>query len=413
MLTNDAAAKHHVTARFRAAARSALLSALLAAAAVAAHAQTPKPAGPPPSVTVVQVVAKDVAPAQTFVGRVTAINVVQIVPRVTAFVDDVPVQQGSDVKAGDVLYRLDESQYAAAMKAAQAQLDGVTAALRQSQLAYERAAHLTQRNVETQANLDQAQATRDQSQANVQAAQANLVQAQLNLTYCTITSPIDGRIGAVTVTKGNLVTPSTPPLATVNQLDPIRVVFSVSDRAVVSAQQREGQTAARIAEGLSVSLVLPDGSAYPQSGRVAFLGNQVDQGTGTVTVYADFANPQELLLPGGFVTVEVRRATPEERPLVPVQSVQLQQSGSSVLVVGPDNKVQERPVQLGRQIEQNYVVMNGLLGGERVIVEGMQKVHPGEIVKPVEGGSAATQDAVTTGIGASGSSDSGNAGASR
>lgn len=363
-----------------------------------ARAQTSQPAGPPPSVGVATVVVKDVAPAETFIGRVIAIEAVQIVPRVTAFVQDVPVQQGSDVKAGDVLYQLDPSQYAAAVQAAQAQLASANAALRQAQFAYERAAHLTKQSVETRANLDQAQATRDQNQANVEAAQANLRQAELNLSYCTIKSPIAGRIGAVTLTTGNLVTPSTPPLATVNQLDPIRVVFSVSDRLIVSAQQREDKSATHIAQGLTVNLELPDGSPYPQAGRIAFLGNDVDQGTGTVSVYADFANPRELLLPGGFVTVDVRRATPEQRPLVPVAAVQRQQSGTFVLAVGADNKVNQRPVQLGRQIGQDYVVTNGLSGGESVIVEGVQKVHPGEAVKPVENSPSASA-AATTGFG--------------
>lgn len=380
---------------------------LIAPASPVARAQAAPSANPPPSVGVVPVVVKDVAPAHTFVGRVTAIQAVQIVPRVTAFVEDIPVNQGSHVKTGDVLYRLEDAQYTAAVKAAQAQLASANAALRQSQLAYERASRLTVQNVETQANLDQAQATRDQNQASVNAAQANLAQAELNLSYTTIKSPIDGRIGAVSLTKGNLVTPSTPPLATVNQLDPIRVLFSVSDREIVSAQQQRGESAARIAQGLSVNIVLPDGSAYPETGRIAFLGNQVDQATGTVGVYADFANPRELLLPGGFVTVEVRRATPEERPLVPVAAVQLQQSGSFVLTVGANNKVAQTAVQLGRQVGQDYVVTSGLSGGERVIVEGVQKVHPGETVNPVDN-SAATQGAATTGSGQNGSAEDGS-----
>src|SRR5262249_11447105 len=144
---------------------------------------------------------------------------------------------------GDVLFRLEPTQYAAAVQAAQAQLASANAALRQSQLSYARTSQLAKRSVETQANLDQAQATRDQNQASVEAARANLEQANLNLSYATITSPIAGRIGAVNLTKGNLVTPSTPALATVNQLNPIRVVFSVSAGRLVSAQQRTGNSA--------------------------------------------------------------------------------------------------------------------------------------------------------------------------
>ncbi len=177
------------------------------------------------------------------------------------------------------------------MQAAQAQLDSANAALRQAQLAYDRAAQLNKQGFEAQANLDQATATRDQDQANVLGAQANLAQAALNLSYCTITSPIDGRLGAITLTKGNLVTPSTPALATINQLDPIRVVFSVSDRVLVGVEQSTGSNATQIAAGLVVGLILPDGSHYKQTGKISFLTNQVDPQTGTVSVYVDFPNP--------------------------------------------------------------------------------------------------------------------------
>jgi membrane fusion protein (multidrug efflux system) len=358
-----------------------------------------QPAAPRPSVTVASVEVKDIAPAQTFIGRVAAIQAVQVVPRITAFITDIPVSQGSDVKAGDVLFRLEQMQYEAAVQAAQAQLASANAALRQAQLNYQRISQLTQRSVETQANLEQAQATRDQDQANVQAANANLEQANLNLSYTTITSPIAGRIGAVSLTKGNLVTPSTPALATVNQLDPIRVVFSVSDRVIVSAQQRTGTSAARIADGLKVNLLLPDGSKYGETGTISFLGNQVDPATGTVSVYADFPNARALLLPGAFVRVEVRRSTPQERPMVPVQAVQTQQSGSFVLTVGPDDKVKQQPIELGQQIGQEFVATSGLSGGERVIIEGVQKVRPGEVVEPTTAPAQPAQGTTTTGSG--------------
>jgi membrane fusion protein (multidrug efflux system) len=187
------------------------------------------------------------------------------------------------------------------------------------------------------------------------------------------------------LTKGNLVTPSTGALATVNQLDPIREQFAVADRAIVTAEQKAGTSSARIAKGLVVYLNLPDGSAYRQTGKIAFLGNLVDPQTGTVLVYADFPNPNALLLPGSFVNVDVQRAQPQSQLLVAVQAVQTQQNGSYVLVVGPDNKVREQPVVLGAQIGQDYIVTQGLTAGERVIVEGVQKVQPGETVKPVPG----------------------------
>ena len=353
----------------------------LAPAAVSAEGAAAKT--PPPAVTVAPVEVKDVAPVYSFIGHVVAIQSVKVVPRVTAFIDQVAVKQGSDVKAGQVLFELQKAQYQAALQSAQAGLASAQAAYRLAQLAYSRAAQLNKRGFEAQANLDQAIATRQQDEANVLAAQAKVAQAKLDLGYCTITSPIAGRIGAVSLTKGNLVTPSTPALATVNQLDPIRVVFSVSDRVIASTKQKTGATQNEIAAGLVLHLKLSDGSKYNQKGKIAFIGNHVDPATGTVGVYADFANPQRLLLPGAYATVEVRRAKPQPRPLVPVAALQSDQAGSYVLLVGPDDKVRQQPVTLGRQVAQDYIVQKGLEGGERVIVAGVQKVRPGESVHPV------------------------------
>jgi membrane fusion protein, multidrug efflux system len=326
----------------------------------------------------------NVAPSHSFIGRVVAIQSVQIVPRVTAFIDAVPVKQGSNVKAGEIIYELQKSQYQAALLSAQAQLASAQAALKNDQVAYERAARLNQHGFAAESTLDTAIATRDQAQASVLSARAAIEQATLNLSYCSIRSPIDGRIGAVVLTKGNLVTPSTPALATINQLNPIRVVFSVADNKMIRAQQRTGHSQAEITKGVVVSLQLPDGSTFDHTGTIAFVGNQVDQRTGTVPIYADFANPQNLLLPGAFVSVSARRAKPEKRLLVPVAAVQTDQKGNYVLLVGAGNKVVQQPITTGEQIAQNFIVIKGLNAGERVIVVGVQKVRPGEVVNPTE-----------------------------
>ena len=389
------------TRRARAICRLVLSGLVAASSGASARA-----AAPPPAVTVAPVVVQNVAPVYTFIGRVVAINSVQIVPRVTAFIDSVPVKHGSEVKVGQVLIQLQKAQYQAALQSAQAQLASAKAALWQAQIAYQRAARLTPHGFETQANLDQALATRDQDQASVLSAEANLAQAQLNLSYTTITSQIAGQIGTITLSKGNLVTPSTPALATINQLDPIRVVFSVSYRVLVRAEQKTGTSQGRIASGLTVNLKLPDGAEYRHAGKIAFFNNQVNAQTGTVSIYADFPNPDHLLLPGAFVTVEVHRAKPQERPLVPVEAVQTSQSGSYVLVVGSDDKVVERPVTLGPQVAQNFVVEKGLTGGERVIVAGVQKVKPGETAHPVPASAAPAASAENGAPGAGIESDS-------
>ena len=361
-----------------------MLATLLAALVLPLGAVARSPT-PPPAVTVAPVMMQNVAPSQSYIGHIIAIQSVKIVPRVTAFIDSVPAQQGSVVKAGQVLFRLQTAQYRADLQSAQASLASARAGVANAKLAYQRAQRLSQQGFEAASTLDSDLATYQQDQASVLSAEASLAQAALNLSYCTITSPIAGQIGAVPLTKGNLVTPNTGALATVNQLDPIRVVFSVPYSAVVRAEQKiaAAPPAADSDPPIIVRLTLPDDTPYAETGKIAFKDNQVDTSTGTVSVYADFPNPDGLLLPGAYVSVVLRPVKPEERVLVPVQAVQIDQSGSYVLVVGPDHKVTQQPVTLGPQIAQNYVVEKGLTKGWSVIVTGIQKVRPGETVNAV------------------------------
>lgn len=352
-----------------------------------ADAQT---SAPPPAVIFVPVAVKDVAPVYSFIGRVMAIQSVAAVPRVTAFIDQVLVKDGTDVSAGQVLFKLQTAQYEAALQNAQSQLTSAQAALRLAQIAYARASQLANRGVESQATLDQATATRDQAQAAVVSAQAGVAQAGLNLSYCTISAPIRGRVGRVTLTKGNLVTPSTPALITINQLTPIRVVFAVSYRQMVTIESRAHAPGHPAAAKLSVQLKLPNGAVYDHPGAISFQSNQVDTATGTVNVYADFPNPDGLLLPGAYVTVDIRRAQPEERPMVPVEAVQTEERGSFVLLIGPDNKIKQQPVTLGPQIAQDFVVEKGVSAGDRIVVSGIQKARPGQLVNPVPAEAAPT-----------------------
>jgi membrane fusion protein, multidrug efflux system len=356
---------------------------------------------PPPSVIFAPVALKDVAPVYSFIGHVMAIQSVQAVPRVTAFIDNVLVKDGSDVSAGQVLFHLQKSQYEATLQSAQGQLASAQAALRLAQVAYGRASQLTSRGVEAQATLDQATATRDQAQASVVSAQASVAQAALNLSYCTISAPISGRVGRVTLTKGNLVTPSTPALITINELSPIRVVFAVSYRQMVTIESREHTPGHPAAAKLSVQLKLPNGAVYDHPGTIAFQTNQVDSATATVNVYADFPNPDALLLPGAYVTINIRRAAPEQRPMVPVEAVQTEEHGSFVLLIGPDNKIKQQPVTLGPQIAQDFVVEKGVAAGDRIVVSGIQKARPGELVHPVPAEPASTTPGQNSAPGAS------------
>jgi membrane fusion protein (multidrug efflux system) len=348
---------------------TALAALLLAAPAYALAA---------PSVLVTPVAEQNIAPAFSNIGHVVAIQSVKIVPRVNALINAVNFKQGSDVKTGQVLFTLQPQQYQAALQTAQANLASAQAALENAELVYARAADLRQSGFEAESSLDSASAIRNEDRSNVLSAEAGVTNAALNLSYCTITAPIDGRIGAVALTKGNLVTATTGTLATINQLDPIRVVFSVSaDSPILTAAQDDPSESQ-----FAISLDLPDGKPYPIKGRIAFLDNQVDSNTGTVNVYADFANPDGALLPGAYVNVATAAASAQQALLIPVAAVQTDQSSSFVLTVGPENKVAKQTVVLGEQIAQNYIVKSGITLGERVIVDGIQKVKIGQIVNP-------------------------------
>ncbi|WP_419758794.1 efflux RND transporter periplasmic adaptor subunit [Acidisoma sp.] len=375
--------------------RAAFVAVALAAVSIGVQARA---STPPPSVVVTPVVQSNVSTSLGYIGHVIAIQSVKLVPRVTAFIDQVTVKRGSDVKAGQVLFKLQTAQYQAALQTAEANLASAQAALANANVTYERALHLNNSGFSPTSTLDENLATRNEDQANILSATASIALAQLNLSYCTITAPIDGRIGDISLTKGNLVTPSTSALATINQLDPIRVVFAVSTDSplLYSTHSSVIQQDERGDPNFKVNLDLPNGKPYPQTGRIAFFDNQVDTGTGTVNIYADFPNPRGLLLPGAYVSVQVAPAKPKEALLVPVAAIQTDQNSSFVLVVGPDKKVTQQTVTIGDQIDQNYIVKSGLTVGQDVIVDGIQKVKVGSTVSVTYASPSQSNDSSAT-----------------
>lgn len=347
-----------------------------------AFAQTSQ--APLPVVTVATIQVEDVAPRIQFIGRVEAIQQVDVRARVNGFLDEVAFSEGQDVAAGDLLFVIEPDQYEAALSQAKAQQASAEANLANAQLTLDRRQQLYNTRTGTKADLDQATADRDAAAAALESAKASVRVAELNLSYTRITSPITGRIGKANITVGNVVGPSSDVLARVVQLDPIRVVFSVSERDFVTvAQQQEGATIEQIDAGFVPTLMLPNGTEYPGEGKIEFVGNEIDPATGTVPVRATFANPDRMLLPGGTLSVSVRPAESRRMPLVPIEAVQQSRDGKFVLVVGSDNQVEERPIRATQQVGQNWAVEDGLKAGERVIVEGLQKVRPGGQVQTV------------------------------
>jgi membrane fusion protein (multidrug efflux system) len=358
------------------------------------HAQAPSgpPQGPPPAVTVAPVQRQEITRSTEFVGRVDAIQSVSIQARVEGFLQQVAFKNGQDVHAGDLLYVIEPDQYQASLQSAQAQLQSAQASLTEAQRNLARNQTLRQRGNVAQATLDQAVQQRDTAAASVTAGQAAVKTAQLNLSYTRITSPIAGRIGATAVTIGNLVGPTSGVLARVVQLDPIRVIFSVNERDLLSLEQENaGVSQQQLSARFVPTLRLSDGKAYPESGKVDFVDNVVDPTTGTVVVHAVFANPQKLLLPGMLVTVLVRPEHPQESLVVPLDAVEQDRQGKFVLMVDNDNRVQQRRIEASGQFNQQWIVTAGLEEGEEVIVSGLQKVRPGQQVRPIPEGKPASQ----------------------
>jgi membrane fusion protein (multidrug efflux system) len=335
-----------------------------------------------PSVVVTTVTTRDVSRRQIYVGRVQAINTVQLTARVEGFLEQRDFAEGSYVKKGQTLFLIEQAAYKAAVEQSEADVEGNQAQQKNDQIEYERNKKLAETNDVTQATLDSSIATLDTAKANVKKANAALATSKLNLSYTEVRSPIDGRISAANVDVGNLVGPSTGTLATVVSMDPIYVTFYVAERDLIEARNAGFVKGTKVA--LTPYLQLADGSTYAHPGKLDYLGIQVEQTTDTIEVRAVFPNPEHVLIPGQFVNVTVKTDKKKTALVVPQVALQQDQGGYYVLVVGKNDKVQKRSVKLGQQVDSDWVVTEGLTKGERVIVGGIQKVTPGLLVNAVD-----------------------------
>ncbi|RAI58106.1 efflux RND transporter periplasmic adaptor subunit [Roseicella frigidaeris] len=336
---------------------------------------------PAPVVSVTPVAVENVAPGKDFLGRVEAINAVDIRSRVEGFLEARGFAEGQLVQQDQVLFQIESAGYEAALSAAQASLAAAQADLRDAEARFQRNQELRRSQTVSQASLEESLAARDRGRANVLSAEASLRQAELSLSYATIRSPIEGRIGHTSFAVGSLVSPSSGALARVVQVDPIRVVFSVSDQSILDF--RAGATEEQRKADFVPRLILSSGQAYPHPGQIEFLGNEFDPRTGTIPVRARFPNPEGILVPGQFATVSIQPATPRERPVVRLGAVQLDREGRFVLLVDDNDKVVLRRIRVGAQLGQDWVVEEGLQGGERLIVQGLQNARPGATVRAV------------------------------
>lgn len=334
---------------------------------------------PPPAVSVISVTSHQVTETGSFVGRIVAIDKVDVVARVPGFIEQRNFTEGQMVKTGDLLFRIEQDTYKATVDQQTANLAKAQATEVNANLQLQRAQVLVKSQNVPQATVDQLAAAEQSAQADVLQAQALLEQAKINLGYTEIRSPINGRIGLANFTVGNLVDPSSGKLATIVSQDPIYVTFQASEADVIIYRRRVATSADKDPH-VVIHIKLPDGTEYPHPGLTDFLDVQVQADTDTVTARAQVPNPDNVLTPGGIVGVSVERGKPRSVLLVPQSSVLLDQAGHYVMVVDDAKKVEQRRVTTGSEQGRSIEIDSGLKEGELVIVDGIQKVRPGQTV---------------------------------
>jgi membrane fusion protein (multidrug efflux system) len=338
-------------------------------------AQAQAAATPPPEVAVVTVAPERIAITNELPGRVEALRTAQVRARVPGIVQKRLFTEGTDVKAGDVLFRIDPASLQATLSNALAARARVEANLAQANLKVQRYRPLVETNAISRQEYDDALVAQKQARADLEAARATQQTATLNLGYATVTAPISGRIGRAQVTEGALVGQGeATPLATIQQLDPIYVNLTQSSSELLRLRQAmaAGKLKTMGRDQASVSLVAEDGTPYPQTGKLLFSDLAVDQSSGAITLRAEFPNPNRFLLPGMYVRARLEQAVNESAITVPQQAVQRDNNGASVMLVGADGKVVPRPIQTGSAQGEKWIVTEGRKQGDIVIVDGLQ-----------------------------------------
>jgi membrane fusion protein (multidrug efflux system) len=350
--------------------------------------QKPAAGGPPVSeVGIVTVNSEELPMITELPGRINAIRVAEVRARITGIILKKMFEEGADVKAGDVLFQIDPAPLQAIYDSAKANLAKAQAALAQTQSRANRYKTLVEVNAVSKQDYDDATASVLQAEAEIQAAKAAVETASLNLGYATVVAPITGHIGVAKVTEGTLVSQTeATQMAMIQQLDPIYFDFSQSSTEILRLRRSLDQGKLQsIASGeAKVSLLLEDGTVYSSPGKLLFSDMIVNPATGMITLRAQFPNPDNILLPGMFARVKLEQAIHMDAITVPQRGVALGPNGSATaMVVTADNKVEVRPIKLDVAIEDKWIVTEGLKVGDRVIVEGLQKIRPGASVKPV------------------------------
>ncbi|MBL1458679.1 efflux RND transporter periplasmic adaptor subunit [Methylophaga sp.] len=329
-----------------------------------------------PKVDVVSLIPQTVTIKTELPARTVAFRQAEVRPQVNGIIENRLFEEGADVKSGQQLYQIDEAPFQAALQMAKAELASARANIQSTKARAERFKGLIDNKAISQQDYDDAQAAYLQAQAEVAVAQANIQTAEINLRYTKVNAPIDGRIGRSNITEGALVTAQQEsPLTTITQIDPIYVDISQASKEVLRIRRQ--LLSGRIAEedAAQVKLKLEDGSTFQHQGELQFSEVNVNESTGSLVMRAKFPNPEGLLLPGMYVKTVINEGTMPDAILVPHKAVMFSREGTaSVMLVNDENIVEQRPIEVRQSIDHNWLVSDGLSGGEKVVVEGLQKI---------------------------------------
>lgn len=351
-------------------------------------AQMPGAGGPPPEVSVISVRPHDVPVTYEYAARISAYRNVQVRARVGGILQHRNFIEGTEVKAGEVLFEIDPAPYEAELEKAQAQVAQAEAQYQQSIRDAERAEQLVQQKVQSTAARDTAFATRDLNKAAVAAAKAQLRTAELNLSYTKVTAPIAGITSLEQVSEGSLIgtDASSSLLTSITQLDPVYVNFSFTDTeaAEINRLRAERATTGEDADRLKIRILFGDGQAYDHEGTIDFTSSSLDTETGTLGARAVVENPDRRLIPGQFVRAVILGIHVKNAVTIPKAALLQGPQAQFVYVVNKDDAVEVRPVTVSRELDNDWLIGSGLNEGDRVVTEGVIKAMPGAKVKPVE-----------------------------
>ena len=359
-----------------------LLLASVAMGASPMHAQE----APAPKVSVMAAKETPIRNSETFIGRGEAIDKVDLVARVSGYLEEVLVKDGAEVSEGDLLFRIESSTYEATLETARAEVAKAEANLELAGLDLDRKQQLFEKGSVPEAERDTSRANELVAEAALRAARASVQQAELNLSYTKIKAPFSGRAGRVNVSLGEVIAPGGKSLINLVREAPIYVTFSLNEKSYIDVLQTIGADTDDKGDDAAlpdVFVILPNNTELAEKGRVAFVDNRIDPATGSVAIRAQFDNDHRLILDGSFLTVGLKAQETKNHITISQAAIQRDQQGPFVLVVEDSNLVTQRYIVTGDVMGSEIIVLDGLTEGEKVVVEGLQRIRPGVKVSPV------------------------------